>query len=233
MSGFGTIGFEYKIAVFGVIFLVMGLFLLFTLFFWLLKRVRIIEEEKEKRNYGRLTRVIIFILSILFIFFAWLFFQMQNQLRPFNVLSSEKLVAELKAEKVEGSYLVISFLAQGKKGKVYQEDFELPRQDLTYPETRLKLEAEILNWEEWLGLFGFADGYKLISLEIFSSSDTSGEKIKAYKLSGGPTEIWGKIYSWRRLLLMVKPERLESDFFILNPGETKKIYIKDKKIVVE
>lgn len=225
--------FGNKIAIFGGIFLGLGLVLLFVLFFWLLKRARIIEEEKERRNYKRFFRIIIFILSILLIFSAWLFFQMQNQLRPFYVLSSEKLIAEIKAEKLKDSYLALSFLTQGRKGKVYQEEFELLSENLISPEIKLKLEAEILLWENWLNVFGFVDGYKLTSLEVFSSSDTPGEKIKAFKLSGGPTEIWKKIYDWRKLLLMVKPEKLESDFFILNPGETKKVYIKDKKIVVE
>lgn len=225
--------FENKIAIFGVIFLVLGLVLLFVLFFWLVKRTRIVEKESEKKDYGGLIRGMIFFFSIFFIFFAWLFFQMQDHLRPFSEYSfseeelpSKKFVAEIRAEPGYDSLLTLTFLYSGKGEKFYREEFEIPEK------VKLKLEAEVLNWDEWLSFFGLADGYKLTWGDIFSS-DSLQEKINSFELSGGPTNIWKKIYDWRKLLLMVKPEKLKSDIFILNSGETKKVYFKDKKIVVE
>jgi len=224
---------ENKIAIFGVIFIGLGLALLFILFFWLLKRARLPEKESEKRSYGGLIRFVIFFVSILFIFLAWLFFQMQNYLRPFSewihpgqVLSSEKFVGEIGAELADDSLLTLSFYSIGKEGKTYKETFEVSGNN------KLRLKAEVLNWEKWLEFFGFIDGYKLTILEVFSS-DSLKEGIKTFKLSGGPTEIWDKIYYLKKFLPMVKPEKLKSDIFILNSGERKKVYIKDKKIVVE
>jgi len=224
---------ENKIAIFGGIFLVLGLVLLFALFFWLVKRTRIPEKESEKRNYGGLIRGIIFFFSILFIFFAWLFFQMQDHLRPFSEythpgqeLSSEKVVSEIRAEPAYDSLLTLVFLTSGKGKKFYREEFEISENN------KLKIEAELLYWEEWLNFFGFVDGYKLTSIDVFSS-DSLQEKINSFKLSGGPTNIWRKLYDWRKLLPMVKPEKLKSDIFILNSGETKRVYFKDKNIVVE
>ncbi|HEX9912455.1 MAG TPA: hypothetical protein VGB01_04310, partial [candidate division Zixibacteria bacterium] len=83
---------ETKIAIFGGIFLGLGLVLLLILFFWILARARYAQDESEKRGYGGLIRFAIFFFSILFIFFAYLFFQMQSYLRPFHILSSEKLI---------------------------------------------------------------------------------------------------------------------------------------------
>lgn len=192
MSDFGSIGLENKIAIFGGIFLGLGLALLFVLFFWLLKRARLPEKESEKRSYGGFIRVMIFLVSILFIFFAWLFFQMQDHLRPFSEwvhlgqdLSSEKPVAEIRAEPAYDSLLTLIFLTSGKGEKVYREEFEISEND------KLGLVTEVLYWEKWLNFFGFVDGYKLTLIEVFSS-DTLQEKIMSYKLSGGPTEIWEK-----------------------------------------
>jgi hypothetical protein len=216
---------ETKIAIFGGIFLGLGLVLLFILFFWILARARYAQDESEKRGYGALIRFIIFFFSILFIFFAWLFFQMQNYLRPYDSLVSEKIVGEIKTEPAGDSYLTLYFHYVDKKGRTYEETFEISGNK------KLKLQAEVLNWDNSLNFFGFRDGYKLTLLEVFS--DTLKEDLKIYKLSGGPTEIWEKISYLKKILLFVKPEKFESDTFILNPGETKKIYIKDKKIVVE
>ncbi len=235
---------ETKIAIFGGIFLGLGLVLLFILFFWILARARYAQDESEKRGYGALIRFIIFFFSILFIFFAYLFFQMQNYLRPYDSLVSEKFVGEIKTEPAGDSYLTLFFNTVGKEGKTYEETFEISGNK------KLKLQAEVLNWDNSLSFFGFRDGYKLTLLEVFSDTlkvdnppqaDTTAtpgfaprsEDLKTYKLSGGPTEIWEKISYWKKILLFVKPEKFESDTFILKPGETKKIYIKEKKIVVE
>jgi hypothetical protein len=216
---------ETKIAIFGGIFLGLGLVLLFILFFWILARARYAQDESEKRGYGALIRFIIFFFSILFIFFAWLFFQMQNYLRPYDSLVSEKFVGEIKTEPAGDSYLTLYLYSAGKERKTYEETFEISGN------RKLKLQAEVLNWDNSLSFFGFRDGYKLTQLEEFS--DTLQKDLKAYTLSGGQTEIWKKIYQWKKVLLFVIPEKLESDTFILNPGETKKIYIREKKIVVE
>jgi hypothetical protein len=214
-----------KFAIFGGIFLGLGLVLLFILFFWILARSRYAQDKSEKIAYGGLTRIAIFFLSILFIFFAYLFFQMQNYLRPFNTLVSEKFVGEIKAEPAGDSYLTLHFYSVGKEGKTYEEKFEITGNK------KLKLQTEVLNWEKWLSFFGFVDGYKLTRLEEFS--DTLQKDLKAYTFSEGPTDIWNKIYQWKKVLFFVKPEKFESDIFILNPGETKKVYIREKKIVVE
>lgn len=216
---------ETKFAIFGGIFLGLGVVLLFILFFWILTRARYAQDESEKRGYGALIRFAIFFFSILFIFFAYLFFQMQNYLRPFQILSSEKFIGEIKAEPAGGSYLNLFFYSVDKKGRTYEETFEI------LENKKLRIEAEVLNWDNSLSFFGFRDGYKLTRLEEFS--DTLQMDLKDYTLSGGQTEIWDKIYQWKKVLFFVKPEKFESDIFILNPGETKKIYIKDKKIVVE
>ena len=216
---------ETKIAIFGGILLGLGLVLLFILFFWILARARYAQDESEKRGYGGLIRFAIFFFSILFIFFAYLFFQMQSYLRPFHILSSEKLIGEIRTEPVSDSYLTLYFHYVDNKGRTYEETFEISGNK------KLKLQAEVLNWDNSLSFFGFRDGYKLTRLEEFS--DTLQKDLKVYTLSGGQTEIWKKIYQWKKILLFVKPEKLESDIFILNPGETKKIYIKEKKIVVE
>jgi len=216
---------ETKIAIFGGIFLGLGLVLLLILFFWILARARYAQDESEKRGYGGLIRFAIFFFSILFIFFAYLFFQMQSYLRPFHILSSEKLIGEIRTEPVSDSYLTLYFHYVDKKGRTYEETFEISGNK------KLKLQAEVLNWDNSLSFFGFRDGYKLTRLEEFS--DTLQRDLKAYTLSGGPTEIWEKISYWKKVLLFVKPEKFESDTFILKPGETKKIYIREKKIVVE
>ena len=224
---------ETKIAIFGGIFLGLGVVLLFILFFWILARSRYAQDESEKRGYGALTRFAIFFFSILFIFFAYLFFQMQNYLRPFSewihprqALVSEKFVGEIKAEPAGDSYFTLFFHTVDKKGRTLEEKFEISENK------KLKLEAEVLDWDNSLSFFGFRDGYKLTLLEIFSS-DTSDEMIKAYELSGGPTEGWGKIFSLKKFLPLVKAEKLKSEIFILSPGETKRVYIKEKKLVVE
>ncbi len=80
--------------------------------------------------------------------------------------------------------------------------------------------------------FGFVDAYKLTRLSVIPA-DSSSRSLKSFELSGGPTEGWSKIYSLRRLLPFVRPEELKSDVFILNLGEKKKVYLQDKKLVVE
>ena len=225
MSEFGSIGLENRIAVFGGIFLGLGLVLLFILFFWVLKRSRF-AQDKEEKGYGGLIRFLIFAISILLISLAWLFFQMQNYLRPFQVLLPEKLVGELTIEPIKDSSNNLFFNATGKKGEIYKETFEVSK------DNRFELEAEILIWQKWLKFFGFVDGYKLTLLGVFSS-DTSNSNIKTFELSGGPTEGWNKISSLKKFLPLVKPEKIKSDIFISNPGETKKVYIKEKKLVVE
>ncbi|MCJ7497581.1 MAG: hypothetical protein MUO78_05550, partial [candidate division Zixibacteria bacterium] len=194
---------ETKFAIFGGIFLGLGVVLLFILFFWILTRARYAQDESEKRGYGALIRFAIFFFSILFIFFAYLFFQMQNYLRPFQILSSEKFIGEIKAEPAGGSYLNLFFYSVDKKGRTYEETFEI------LENKKLRIEAEVLNWDNSLSFFGFRDGYKLTRLEEFS--DTLQQDLKAYTLSGGPTEIWDKIYQWKKVLFFVKPEKLESD----------------------
>jgi len=225
MSEFGSIGLENRIAVFGGFFLGLGLVLLFILFFWVLKRSRF-AQDKEEKGYGGLIRFLIFAISILLISLAWLFFQMQNYLRPFQVLLPEKLVGELTIEPIKDSSNNLFFNATGKKGEIYKETFEVSK------DNRFELEAEILIWQKWLKFFGFVDGYKLTLLGVFSS-DTSNSNIKTFELSGGPTEGWNKISSLKKFLPLVKPEKIKSDIFISNPGETKKVYIKEKKLVVE
>ncbi|MCJ7458363.1 MAG: hypothetical protein MUP17_05170 [candidate division Zixibacteria bacterium] len=225
MSEFGSIGLENRIAVFGGVFLGLGLVLLFILFFWVLKRSRF-AQDKEEKGYGGLIRFLIFAISILLISLAWLFFQMQNYLRPFQVLLPEKLVGELTIEPIKDSSNNLFFNATGKKGEIYKETFEVSK------DNRFELEAEILIWQKWLKFFGFVDGYKLTLLGVFSS-DTSNSNIKTFELSGGPTEGWSKISSLKKFLPLVKPEKIKSDIFISNPGETKKVYIKEKKLVVE
>jgi len=225
MSEFGSIGLENRIAVFGGVFLGLGLVLLFILFFWVLKR-SLFAQDKEEKGYGGLIRFLIFAISILLISLAWLFFQMQNYLRPFQVLLPEKLVGELTIEPIKDSSNNLFFNATGKKGEIYKETFEVSK------DNRFELEAEILIWQKWLKFFGFVDGYKLTLLGVFSS-DTSNSNIKTFELSGGPTEGWNKISSLKKFLPLVKPEKIKSDIFISNPGETKKVYIKEKKLVVE
>ena len=225
MSEFGSIGLENRIAVFGGVFLGLGLVLLFILFFWVLKRSRF-AQDKEEKGYGGLIRFLIFAISILLISLAWLFFQMQNYLRPFQVLLPEKLVGELTIEPIKDSSNNLFFNATGKKGEIYKETFEVSK------DNRFELEAEILIWQKWLKFFGFVDGYKLTLLGVFSS-DTSNSNIKTFELSGGPTEGWNKISSLKKFLPLVKPEKIKSDIFISNPGETKKVFIKEKKLVVE
>jgi hypothetical protein len=114
----------------------------------------------------------------------------------------------------------------GKKGEIFKETFEVSVNN------RYGLVVEILIWEKWLKFFGFVDGYKLTQLEVFSP-EPSNEVIKTFELSGGPAEGWKKIYGLRKILPFVKPEELKSEIFILNPGETKKVFIKEKKLVVE
>lgn len=225
MSELGSIGLENRIAIFGGVFLGLGLVLLFILFFWILRRSRF-AQDKEEKSYGGLIRFLIFFISIFLIFLAWLFFQMQNYLRPFQILSSEKLVGELTIEPMKDSSNNLFFNATGKKGEIYKETFEVSK------DNRFELEAEILIWQRWLKFFGFVDGYKLTQLDVFPA-ESSAAAIKTFELSGGPAEGWEKIYSLRKILPFVKPEELKSEIFILNPGETKKVYIKDKKLVVE
>jgi len=223
---------ENRIAVFGGVFLGLGLVLLFILFFWLLRRSRF-AQEKEETGYGGLVRGIIFIVSILCIVLGAIFFQIQDYMRPFSewinpgqVLSSEKLVAEMTSETVKDSTVNLFFNTSGKKGEIYKETFEVSVNN------RYGLVAEILIWEKWLKFFGFVDGYKLTQLNVFPV-ESSTAAIRTFELSGGPAEGWKKIYGLKKILPFVKPEELKSEVFILNPGETKKIYIKDKKLVVE
>jgi hypothetical protein len=223
---------ENRIAVFGGVFLGLGLVLLFILFFWLLRRSRF-AQEKEETGYGGLVRGIIFIVSILCIVLGTIFFQIQDYMRPFSewinpgqVLSSEKLVAEMTSETVKDSTVNLFFNTSGKKGEIYKETFEVSVNN------RYGLVVEILIWEKWLKFFGFVDGYKLTQLNVFPV-ESSTAAIRAFELSGGPAEGWKKIYGLRKILPFVKPEELKSEIFILNPGETKKFYIKDKRLVVE
>jgi len=223
---------ENRIAVFGGVFLGLGLVLLFILFFWLLRRSRF-AQEKEETGYGGLVRGIIFIVSILCIVLGAIFFQIQDYMRPFSewinpgqVLSSEKLVAEMTSETVKDFTVNLFFNTSGKKGEIYKETFEVSVNN------RYGLVAEILIWEKWLKFFGFVDGYKLTQLNVFPV-ESSTAAIRTFELSGGPAEGWKKIYGLKKILPFVKPEELKSEVFILNPGETKKIYIKDKKLVVE
>jgi hypothetical protein len=216
---------ENRIAISGGVFLGLGLVLLFILFFWILRRSRF-AQEKEEKGYGGLIRVMIFVVSILCIILAAIFFQVQDYIRPFQVLSSEKLVGELTLEPTKDSSVNLLLNTTGKKGEIYKETFEITSSH------RFHLEAEILRWEKWLKFFGLVDGYKLTLLEVFSP-DSSNEVIKTFELSGGPAEGWKKIYGLRKILPFVKPEELKSEIFILNPGETKKVYIKEKKLVVE
>lgn len=232
MSGFGSIGLENRIAVFGGVFLGLGLVLLFILFFWILRRSRFV-QEKEETGYGGLIRGLIFILSILCIVLATIFFQMQDYMRPFSewihpgqVLSTEKLVAEMTSETVKDSTVNLFFNTIGKKREIYKETFEVSVNN------RYGLVAEILIWKKWLKFFGFVDGYKLTQLDVFPAESSTGA-LKTFELSGGPAEGWKKIYGLKKILPFVKPEELKSEIFILKPGETKKVYIKDKKLVVE
>lgn len=223
---------ENRIAMFGGIFLGLGLVLLFILFFWILRRSRFV-QEKEEVGYGGLVRGIIFIISILCILLAAMFFQMQDYMRPFSewihpgqVLSSEKLVAEMTSETLKDSNANLFLNTIGKKGEIYKETFEVSQNN------KFGLVVEILIWEKWLKFFGFVDGYKLTQLDVFPA-EPSTAAIKTFELSGGPAEGWKKIYGLRKVLPFVKPEELKSEIFILNPGETKKIHIKNLKLVVE
>lgn len=232
MSEFGSIGLENRIAVFGGVFLGLGLVLLFILFFWILRRSRFV-QEKEETGYGGLIRGLIFILSILCIVLATIFFQMQDYMRPFSewihpgqVLSSEKLVAEMTSETLKDSNANLFLNTIGKKGEIYKETFEVSLNN------RYGLVVEILIWKKWLKFFGFVDGYKLTQLDVFPA-ESSAAAIKTFELSGGPAEGWKKISGLRKFLPFVKPEELKSEIFILNPGETKKVYLKEKKLVVE
>ena len=216
---------ENRIAVFGGVFLGLGLVLLFILFFWILRRSRFV-QEKEETGYGGLIRGLIFILSILCIVLATIFFQMQDYMRPFQTLSSEKFVGEITIETSKDSTANLFLNTFGKKGEIYKETFEVTSS------RRFQVEAEILRWEKWLQFFGLVDGYKLTQLEVFSP-DSSTEVIKTFELSGGSAEGWKKIYGLRRILPFVKPEELKSEIFILKPGEIKKVYLKEKKLVVE
>ncbi|MFH0930353.1 MAG: hypothetical protein V1890_00235, partial [Candidatus Zixiibacteriota bacterium] len=135
---------EVKIAIFGGIFLGLGLVLLFILFFWILARSRYAQDESEKRGYGGLIRLAIFFFSILFIFFAYLFFQMQSYLRPFHILSSEKLIGEIRIEPVGDFYFTLFFHTVDKKGRTLEEKFEISENK------KLKLEAEVLDWDNSL-----------------------------------------------------------------------------------
>jgi len=217
--------FENRIALFGGIFLGLGLVLLFILFLWVLRRSRF-AQEKEEKGYGGSLRVIILIVSILCIILAGIFFRMQDYVRPFQILSSEKLVASLFLEPAKDSTASLLVATTGKKGEIYKETFEVSVKN------RFRVAAEILVWEKWLKSFGFVDGYKLMQLDVFPA-DSSSTALKTVELSGGPAEGWQKIYGLRKILPFVKPEELRSEAFLLNPGETKKIYIKDKKLVVE
>ncbi len=217
--------FENRIAFFGGIFLGLGLVLLFVLFFWILKRSRF-AQEKEEKGYGGLIRALILIVSLLCIILAALFFQMQDYIRPFQPLSSERLVGDLTVETMKDSTANLLLNTTGKKGEIYKETFEVSAKN------RYVLVAEILIWEKWLRFFGFVDGYKLTQLDIFPA-DSSSPSSKTFELSGGPAEGWEKIYGLRKILPFVKPGEIKSEILILNPGETKKVYIKEKKLVVE
>jgi len=217
--------FENRIAIFGGAFLGLGLVLLFILFFWILRRSRF-AQEKEEKSYGGLIRVIIFIVSILCIVFAAIFFQMQDYMRPFQTLSSEKFIGEMTSETLKDSTANLFLNTIGKKGEIFKEIFEVSVNN------RYGLVVEILIWQKWLKFFGFVDGYKLTQLDVFPP-DTLSQEIKSFELSGGPSEGWKKIYGLRKFLPFVKPEELKSDTFILNPGEMKKVFIKEKKLVVE
>jgi hypothetical protein len=216
---------ENRIAIFGGVFLGLGLVLLFILFIWFLRRSRF-AQEKEEKGYGGLIRGIIFAVSILCILFAAMFFQIQDYIRPFQTLSSEKFVGEITIATAKDSSANLFLNTFGKKGEIYKETFEVTSS------RRFQISAEILRWGNWLEFFGLVSGYKLTQLEVFSA-DSSADIIKTFELSGGPAEGWKKIYSLRKILPFVKPEELNSDIFILNPGETKKIHIKDNKLVVE
>ena len=232
MSEFGSIGLENRIAVFGGVFLGLGLVLLFILFFWILRRSRFV-QEKEEVGYGGLIRGIIFIVSILCIILAAIFFQIQDYMRPFSewihpgqVLSSKKLVGEMTSETTKDSTANLFLNTIGKKGEIFKETFEVSINN------RFGMVVEILIWQKWLKFFGFVDGYKLTQLDVFPS-ESSTAAIKTFELSGGPAEGWKKIYGLRKILPFVKPEELKSETFILNPGETKKVYIKENKLVVQ
>jgi len=232
MSEFGSIGLENRIAVFGGVFLGLGLVLLFSLFFWILRRSHF-AQEKEEVGYGGLIRGIIFIISILCVVLAAIFFQVQDYMRPFSewihpgqVLSSEKLVAEMTIEPTKDLTANLFLNTFGRKGEIYKETFEVSQNN------KYGLVVEILIWEKWLKFFGFVDGYKLTQLEVFPA-ESSTTAIKTFELSGGPAEGWKKIYGLRKILPFVKPEELKSGIFILNPGETKKVFIKENKLVVE
>lgn len=216
---------ENRIAIFAGAFLGLGLVLLFILFFWILRRSRFV-QEKEETGYGGLVRGIIFIVSILGIILATIFFQMQDYMRPFQTLSSEKFVGEITIETSKDLTANLFLNTFGRKGEIYKETFEISLNN------RYGLVVEILIWEKWLKFFGFVDGYKLTQLDVFPA-ESSTAAIKTFELSGGPAEGWKKIYSLRKILPFVKPEELKSEIFILNPGETKKVYIKEKKLVVE
>jgi len=223
---------ENRIAMFGGIFLGLSLVLLFILFFWILRRSRF-AQEKEEKGYGGLIRVIIFIVSILCVILSAIFFQVQDYMRPFSewiysgqVQSSGKLVAEMTSETVKDSTVNLFFNTIGKKGEIYKETFEVSLNN------RYGLVVEILIWEKWLKFFGFVDGYKLTQLDVFPA-EPSAAAIKNLELSGGPAEGWKKIYGLRKILPFIKPEELKSEIFILRPGETKKVYLKEKKLVVE
>lgn len=216
---------ENRIAIFGGAFLGLGLVLLFILFLLILRRSRF-AQEKEETGYGGLVRVIIFIVSILCILLAAIFFQMQDYMHPFQVLSPDKFVGEITIETPKNSTANLLLNTFGKKGEIYKETFEIT------PSHRFQLKAEILSWEKWMKFFGLVDGYKLTQLDVFPP-EPSNEVIKTIELSGGPAEGWKKIYGLRKILPFVKPEELKSEILILNPGETKKIHIKNKKLVVE
>ncbi|HVP35447.1 MAG TPA: hypothetical protein VMT04_00490 [Terriglobales bacterium] len=216
---------DNRIAIFGGIFLGLGLILLFVLFIWILRRSRF-AQEKEEKGYGGLIRVIIFIVSILSIILAAIFFQMQDYMRPFQALTSEKLVGEITIGTSKDSVANLALNTIGEKGKTYKETFEVSQNG------KFSLVMEVLVWEKWLKFFGFVNGYKLSQVEILPAG-ASTDEMKTYDLSGGPAEGWKKIYSLRKILFFVKPEELRSGTFLLNQGETKKIYIKDKKLIVE
>ncbi|MDH4222115.1 MAG: hypothetical protein OEV55_01100 [candidate division Zixibacteria bacterium] len=158
---------------------------------------------------------------------------MQDHLRSFSeliqqgeALSIKKLVGEISSELRDDSLSVLIFHTKGSEGKIFKEEFEISGAK------EFRLEAEALYWKKWLNYFGLVDGYKLTLLEAYFP-DSLKEKIKTFELSGGPTEIWKKIYDWKRFLFMVKPKKLESNNFTFISGETKKIYLDDKKLVVE
>ena len=198
MSEFGSIGLENRIAVFGGVFLGLGLVLLFILFFWILRRSRFV-QEKEETGYGGLVRGIIFIVAILCIVLAGIFFKMQDYMRPFSdwihpgqVLSSEKLVAEMTSETLKDSNANLFLNTIGKKGEIYKETFEVSLNN------RYGLVVEILIWKKWLKFFGFVDGYKLTQLDVFPA-ESSAAAIKTFELSGGPAEGWKKISGLRNI----------------------------------